>query len=112
MAAVPRAASRRSPIHSDGNSTPADASSPVLTRHGAVYDVNPEKAGGVVGAGARPGPGMAWGRQVVLDDLCRAPWPILTTLVVDAHPVSLGRLHGSPCTRRRAGPAYPLERQL
>src|SRR5215216_7772796 len=109
MAAVPRAASRRSPIHSDGNSTPADASSPVLTRHGAVYDVNPEKAGGVVGAGARPGPGMAWGRQVVLDDPYRAhgrswpPWWWTLTRFC------LAGCTAPPCAGRGAGPAYPLE---
>src|SRR5215218_1845168 len=39
-ATVPLAASHRSPIHSDGNRTPADASPPVLTRHGPLHDAN------------------------------------------------------------------------
>src|SRR4029453_17772917 len=81
---------------------PANASEPVLTRHGAVHDVNPEKAGDVVGTGPRPGPGMAWGRMGALavlaseracSALVRGLILTLAVLIPVAVAVAVGRVY-------------------
>src|SRR5215216_5195452 len=98
-ATVPLAASHRSPIHSDGNRTPADASPPVLTRHGPLHDAN---RGGSVWQvrhldrirHAVGGPGDA-GRMGA--EPHGPSWPPSS----DHSPgFCLGWLHGSPCARR------------
>lgn len=43
----------------------------------------------------------------MLDDRAEPHEPSWPPKVVDAHPDSLGRLHGCPCSRPRAGFAYP-----
>ena len=75
----------------------------VLTRHGAVHDVNPGKAGGVVGAGTDRVP--AWreaGRWCLT--ICPEPMADPGHPGADAHPVSLGQVAWLPLRRSESRP--------